>query len=351
MSEPEYKPLRQVPEIIKLNQTLKIMKVVFWILRTIAFLGFGVLMQGKFIPYASGTIRNLVHWVVLIVSFLLFFLGFYGNLLIVRWMNFQTLVAGMVVGLKVNQLLFLAENEFNSKKVMRQRLAIHVLPLVSSQVVVNVLSEIESKETGRMNETIQIALTQVRENLANKTNLASDRTPYKDHEGEFITTFPIKPGFLLGPIIRLLSSLCFLGLIMIIRGVLTIVFVDLVAKMPSVETFILIGVGLFCTFGFPIIVFLMFHLDLRKVGKMFEEQDIQKLVDTAALGLGHNANAKLSSFAFLALAELGVEGTIEPLKPVLETQNDNVQLTAVLSLDILAVKTNYPERFSYRIII
>lgn len=351
MSESGYKPLRQVPETIKFNQTIKAMKVVFWILQTLAFLGFGVLLQGKYIPYASGSVRNIVHWIVLFASFLLFLLGFLCNFLIARWLNFQTLVGGMIAGLKVNQLLFLAKNEFNSKKEMRRRLAIKVLPLISSQEVAGVLAELEGKETGRMKEACQIAHAQVRENLVNKTNLLAERTPYKDHKGEFITTFPFKASFLLGPLIRLLSSICFLGLIIIIRGVLTIVFVDLAAKMPSVETLVSIGVGLFCTFVFPFIIFLMFHLDLRKVAKMFEEQDIQKLVDTAASGLGHHANSNLASFAFLALAELGGEGTIEPLKPVLETQNSNVQLTAVFSLDLLAVKTNYPERFSYRILI
>lgn len=351
MSESEYKPLRKIPEIIEFNQTIKAMKIVFWILRTLAFLGFGVLLQGKYIPYASGAVRNIVHWIVLFVCFILLFLSFFLNLLIVRWLNDFGLIGGMFAGVKVNQLLFLAKNEFMSKKVMRRRLAIHVLPLITSDEVLETLTELEAKETGRMKGVIQSALERVRVNLANKDNLVGERAPYKDHKGEFISAFPLQAKILLGPIARLVSNLSFLGIIMIVRGVLNVVLVDWVAKMPSLETLVFIGVGLFCTFVFPIIFFLMFYLDLRKVSKMFKEQDIQELVKTACLGLGHRSQANLASFAFLALAELGAEGTIEPLLPVLKTQNDTTHLTVVFSLDILAVKTSYPERFSYRIII
>ena len=351
MSELEYKPLRQVPEIIEFNKTIKALNVVFWILKTLAFLGFGVLLQGKYIPYTSGSVRNIVHWIVMLACFILLFLSIFLNLLQVRWLNDFGLIGGMFAGLKVNQLLFLAKNEFKSKKVMRRKLAIHVLPLVISNEVLETLADLERKETGRMKEVIQRALEQVRVNLANNENLVTVRSPYKDHKGEYISAYPLQAKILLGPVYRLVSNLSFLGIIMIVRGVLNVVFVDWATKMPSLETLVLIGVGLFCTFVLPFIFFLMFYLDLRKVSKMFKEQDIQQLVKTANLGLGHPSQANLASFAFLALAELGVEGTIEPLLPVLKTKRDTTHLSVVFALDMIAVKTNYTERFSYRIII
>ena len=351
MSESEHKPFKQPLGMNKFAKLIKSMIAVFWILRTLAFTGFGVLLQGKYLPYASGSVRNIVHWVIMLASFLLLFLSFFLNLLLVRWTNDFGIIGGMVTGLKVNQLLFLAKNEFKSKKVMRRLLAIHVLPLVTSDEVLETLSELEVKETGRVKGAILSALDQVRENLTNGENLVTERAPYKDHTGEYISTFPIKVKILLGPIFRLASNFSFLGIIMVVRGVLNIVFVEWVAKMLSLETLVLIGVGLVCIFLFPIIFFLMFYLDLRQVSKLFKEQDIQRLVDMAYLGLGQRSNANRASFAFLALAELGEEGTIEPLLPVLETSNNTTHMTVVFSLDILAVKTNYPERFSYRILI
>ncbi len=155
LSEAEYIPIRQVPEIIRFYKSMKIVKGIFWFLRIFAFLGFGLLLQSKFIPYPSSSVRTIVYWVVLFASILSFLLGFFCNLFLARGLYDLTLVGCMILGLKVNQLLLLAKNEINSKKILRRRLAINALPLVSSEEVLEVLTELEIKDRSRLKKAIK----------------------------------------------------------------------------------------------------------------------------------------------------------------------------------------------------
>ncbi len=350
MSETEDLPIRQVPEIIKFHKSMKILKVIFWFLKIFAFLGFGLLLQGKFIPYPSSSVRIVVHLIVLLASLLSLMLSFLCNLLMINRLNNLTLIGCLVQGLKVNQLLLLAKNKINSKNTLRRRLAIYALPLVSSEEVLEVLTKLEIVETSHMKEAIKNARQQVKENLANSKNLLEDRTPYRDLNGNYISTYPLNIRALVGPIIRFISNFCFLGITLTIRGVLSIIFVGFPTTDILFKTIILIGIGLFFITIFPIVLFFIVYLDLRKVTKLFDEKNIQELVNIAYFGTNSRSNSRFASYAFLALAELGVEGTIELLKPVLGTSNKTLYLTVVFSLDVIAVKTEYPERFFYRIL-
>jgi len=321
----------------------------FWFLRIFAFLGFGLLLQSKFIPYPSSSVKAIVFWVVLFVSILSFLLSIFCNLFQAKGLNDFSLISVLVLGLKINQLLLLANNEINSKNTLRRRLAIYALPLISSEEVLEVLTELEIKDTSRLKKAIKNAKQQVKENLASSKNLIEDKIPYQDLDGNYISTYPLKLRNQIGPIIRFISSISFLGITLIIRGVLSIIYIGFPSNDILFRTLTLIGVSLVSIFLFPIVAFFVVYLDLRRVTKLYDEKNIQELVNTACFGTNFRSNTRLAFFAFLALAELGVEGTIEPLKIVLGTKNKTLQLTVVFSLDIIAVKTEYPERFSYRI--
>ncbi len=185
-------PIGHTTEFLRQLNNLKVLKGIFWFTRTLAIISIGLAILTKYIPYPSIYVTNIALGTLLFGGIIIFSISLICNIMLTRMSKNIAFIGSMVLGMKVYQLLGLAKNEINSKRKWRRKLAIYALPTMPNDTVVDVLSDLEEIETGKMKQIIQNTLKQVEEKLTTANRQIIERKPYQDFNGNYVNLYPKK---------------------------------------------------------------------------------------------------------------------------------------------------------------